>query len=176
MNWKLFKEMSLADKVKWIIHYYGIWICVGIIAICVIATLIGKILGPGEQYAAQIMILDDRCSDEERIRMSEELQALLEAPCEVTAYHISDENQFQAFVVRLTGAVLDIVIAPEKQMKELESNGYFKEMHPLPEDATYYQMTDPEGNYPEKDLYFGITGAREVDKEVLNKIEEYFER
>lgn len=173
MNWEKFKEMPLADKVKWIIHYYGIAICVGVIAICVIATLLGRILGPGEKYAARIMILDDRCSDEERILMGEELQTELGEACEVIAYQLSDENQFQAFVVRLTGADLDVIIAPEKEMKELESNGYFQEMHKMKEDASYYQMTDPEGNYPDKDLYFGVTDH--IEKETAEKVNMYFE-
>lgn len=173
MNWKTFKEMPLADKLKWVIHYYGIAICVGIVAICVIITLLGRMLGPGEEYAARIMILDDRCSDEERIQMGEELQAQLGLPCEVIAYHKNDENQFQAFAVRLTGAELDMIIAPEKEMKELESNGYFQEMHKMKEDASYYQMTDPEGNYPDKDLYLGITDH--MEKEIAEKVNMYFE-
>lgn len=173
MNWKIFKEMSLTDKVKWIIHYYGIAICAGVVGICVITALISRIFGPGEEYAARIMILDDRCSDEDRIVMEEELQAQLGAACEVIAYHPSDENQLQAFAVRLSGAELDIIIAPEKEMKELEANGYFREMHKIREDAAYYQMTDPEEYYPEKGLYLGVT--EHIEKETAEKVNRYFQ-
>ncbi|MBQ0000686.1 MAG: hypothetical protein KBT01_04000 [Clostridiales bacterium] len=175
MNWKTFKDMPLKKKLQWILHYYGIWIVVSVVAVCVVVTLVGRILGPGEENLVKVMILDDHISDDERIGLGEELRELLEGPCEVSSYHLGHEYQYQSFVVRLSGAGdLDLILAPEAQMKELLNNGYFKEIHPMPEDSYYYHATDPDRKFPERDIYYGETGNREIEEDILLRTEKFF--
>lgn len=166
--------MSIRKKIQWIIHYYGIAIIVGIVAVCVISNLMGRILGEKENYLAKVMILDDRCSEDDRLRIWKELEEELGGVCEVTSYLASDENQFQAFVVRLTGDKLDVIIAPEKEIRELEENSYFQEIYKIEESAYYNQAVDEEAHYMDKDIYLGKTGEREMDPEIQEKMLQYF--
>lgn len=174
MDWTTFKEMPFRKKIQWILHYYGLAIVAVITVIAVVFTLLYRMFGPHTDSLVKILILDERCSDEDRMLIHKELTELFGDECEVTSYVPNVEEQFRAFVVRLTGDEVDFVIAPETQIKELENNQYFQEIYKLSDDCHYYRLTDEEGYYTEKDIYMGRTEQREIALDILEKTKDYF--
>lgn len=174
MNWNDFKQMPISGKMKWLLHYYTIPFCAVTVSLIVIVMLLCRIFGTPEQVAVKVLILDDRISEEEKSVLAGQLEDAVGEECELTMYHVSEEYQYSGFVVRLTGDEIDVIIAPKNQMMELKANGYFREMFPLAENCAYYQAVDPEELAPEKNLYFGITGVRELKPGVLEAAREVF--
>lgn len=161
-------------KVQWIIQYYGIAIVVTVISLCVVITVIKSIFGPGEVYAARVMIYDNGCSSDMGQFFQEELTAQFGEPCEVVTYRPDDPVQNQAFIVRLN-AELDILLAPEAEMQELWKNGYFTEMEKIEPDAYYYQVMKEYSGYQTEDIYIGIA-VNGKNKDVQSLVKQYFSR
>ena len=174
MNWEKFKKLSLRAKLQWIIQYYGVAIAIGAIAIFVGIVLVQSLFGPAEDYAIRVMILDDRQSADLCQAFAQELCDALGGECDVTSYLERDDDQRQAFVVRLMSDNLDIVIAPAEQTEQLLQNGFLRSAMQLEADAFYYACT---GGSPEQDgaLYLGVTASSRKTDNAATAIE-YFIR
>ena len=85
------------------------------------------------------------------------VMVVLDGECDISSYMESDLNQKQAFTVRLLADELDIVIAPKKEMQELQQNGYLKRMEVIHQDSFYYSVTrDKEAQF-DHEMYVGET-------------------
>lgn len=144
MNWAKFKEMKLREQLQWILQYYGVTIAVVIAAVFVGTVFIASVFGAEEDYAIRVMILDDRQFADNCREFSEELGAALSGECDITSYLESDDDQRQAFAVRLMSDHLDIVIAPEEQTEQLLQNGFLLQAMRLEADSFYNQRTAPD--------------------------------
>ena len=144
MNWAKFKQMKLREQLQWILQYYGVTITVIIATIFVVTVFITTVLGPEGNYALRVMILDDFQTADNCQEFSRELGAALSGECDITTYMESDDNQRQAFVVRLMSDHLDIVIAPEEQTVQLLNNGFLLYATPLKADSPYGERTAPD--------------------------------
>ena len=141
MNWKKFKELSPRGKLQWIAQYYGVTIVLAALAVFVLVVTVRTIFGPAENYALRVMILDDRQSADLCRVMEAELGAALSGECEVTSYLERDDDQRQAFAVRLMTDHLDIVIAPVEQTEQLLQNSFLQSAMELAADSYYYELT-----------------------------------
>ena len=141
MSWKKFRELSLGGKLQWIAQYYGVTIVIAALAVYMLVIVVQSVFGPAEDYALRIMILDDRQSADICRMMSAELSEALSGECEVTSYLKRDDDQRQAFAVRLMTDHLDIVIAPVEQTQQLLQNSFLQSAMELGADAFYYELT-----------------------------------
>ena len=141
MSWKKFRELSLGGKLQWIAQYYGVTIVIAALAVYMLVIVVQSVFGPAEDYALRIMILDDRQSADICRVIGEDLREALSGECEVTSYLERDDDQRQAFAVRLMTDHLDIVIAPVEQTQQLLQNGFLQSAMELGADSYYYKLT-----------------------------------
>ena len=157
MNWNKFKTMSIFQKTQWILQYYWLTIVVMVVVLFVGAIFVKSVFGTENEYAIRVMILDDYLSKETSNRLRSDLRIALDGECDISSYMESDLDQKQAFTVRLLADELDIVIAPKKEMEELQQNGYLKRMEAIYQDSFYYSVTrDKEAQF-DSEMYVGET-------------------
>ena len=175
MNWKTFKEMRLRAKLGWIVQYYGVTIVIAALAIFVGVVFVRSVFGPADEYAIRIMILDDRASADVCRVFEAELSEMIGGACDVTSYRESDDEQRQAFAVRLMTDHLDIVIAPEEQTQQLLQNSFLSGAMELEAGSFYYESTGggPDAGYGA--LYLGVA-ASGTNAENVPAAAEYFAR
>lgn len=157
MNWSKFKTMSIFQKNQWIIQYYGLTLVVMVVVLFVGAIFVKSVFGTENEYAIRVMILDDYLSQETCNRFRSDLRIALDGECDISSYMESDLNQKQAFTVRLLADELDIVIAPKKEMEELQQNGYLKRMEAIHQDSFYYSVTRDKDAQFDSEMYVGET-------------------
>ena len=174
MNWDKFKAMSILQKTQWVIQYYGLTMVVVLVALIVGAIFIRSVFGAENEYAIRVMILDDHLSKEVVNRFRDDLRIELEGESDISSYMESDISQKQAFTVRLLADELDIVIAPKKEIEEMQRSGYLHRIEAISQDSFYYSVTRGEDDKPGTDLYIGETvkskNIRSVDA-VINYIQ-----
>lgn len=166
-----FRQLSFRRKAQWVLQYYGVAIVVGIVALVVAASFLGSVLGPGENYALKIMILDERQSADNCQAFAGELSEQVGGECEITSYAPGATYEMQAFAVRLTSDELDVIIAPGEQARELLANGYLLEMEPLEPNSRYQIVT--RGGEPGGDIYIG-RAARSKNQDNASIAMRYF--
>ena len=161
MKRETWRALSLRQRVQWILQYYGVAIAVAAVALVAAASFLTSALGPGESYAAKVMILDDRQSADNCQVFARELSERLGGACEVTCYAPSAMYEMQAFAVRLTSDELDVIIAPGVQMRELRQNGYLRETEELSPNSRYQTVT--RGGAADGDIFIGVAVRSEGD-------------
>jgi len=102
-------------------------------------------LEAGDKGDMRVIILDDGISSELCQVFQEELSTVIAGKTEMTSYYKSDPVHMQAFAVRLTADELDIVIAPEEEMRQMAGNGYL-----VPYDAN--EVTSFYAGFPEENF------------------------
>ncbi len=172
MNRAAFRELSLRQKLQWIAQYYGAAIVLAVVAVAMGIGFFTAVFGPGEKCTVKVMILDDRQTADNCRLFSEELGAMLGGECEVTSYAPSAMYEMQAFAVRLTSDALDVVIAPEAQMRELIENGYLRGMEKLEANSRYQAITRG-GEADGADIYIGLA-ARTKNERNASETMRYF--
>lgn len=173
MNRQKFNSLSFKKKIEWLLQYYGVTALAVLAAILIIGYLIFSIFGPHPEPVLRVLILDDGVSFEDVEQLRGELEILLGDPVELSAYMPSDPNQMQAFSVRLVGDKLDLVIAPQPQMDEMEKNGLILEKSRIPADGSYRQLTRPEAMEDAFEMNIGITVNKKNDV-AIEKAMNYF--
>lgn len=171
MKREVWREMSLRARAQWVLQYYGAAIVVSILALIAAVSFFTSAFGPGEHYAVKVMILDDRQTADNCRLFSDALGAALGGECEITCYAPSATYEMQAFAVRLTSDKLDVIIAPREQARELLSNGYLREIEPLPADSRYQAVT--RGGEDDGDIFIGIA-ARSANADNAAAAARYF--
>ena len=124
MNKELWNQMSFSQKIVWFVQYYGLTVVAVIVTVAVILSLIKSFLNASDKGDMRIIILDGGASTELSFEYQEEISKLIEGEAEVAAYIKNDMDHMQAFSVRLHADDLDIVIAPEKEIREMAEVGY----------------------------------------------------
>ena len=159
MNWKKFRELSLRGKLQWIVQYYGVTIVIAALAVYMLVIVAQSVFGPAEDYALRVMILDDRQSADICRVIGDDLREALSGECDVTSYLERDEDQRQAFAVRLMTDHLDIVIAPVEQTEQLLQNGFLQSAMELGADSYYYKLTGGGPDSGNETLCLGVVAS-----------------
>lgn len=157
MNFEKFMSMPLIDKVKWIIHYYGIWIIVSIIAIGVAISFIHSVLFPEPISDVCVIVLSDEYDRDEIPVYEEEIAAQINGSVSLQIYNVSDAYGNSAFSIKLLSDQIDLVLAPREETKQMIESGYL-------------ESSDQIGD---KDFYIGIP-VRARKGEMLDRTITYF--
>ena len=145
MNKELWKQMNFSQRVEWLVQYYGVTVLVVIVAVVVALSLGRSFFGAKERGDMRVIILDNGVSSELCNQYQEEISQRINGVTEMSAYVKNDPTHMQAFSVRLTADDLDIVIAPEEEMRQMAGNGYL-----IPYEAT--GVTGFFADYPKEDV------------------------
>ncbi len=175
MDWNKFKTMSTFQKTQWIIQYYGLTIVVVLVTLLVGAIFMKSVFGAENEYAIRIMILDDHLSKEVVNRFRDDLRIELEGECDISSYMENDISQKQAFTVRLLADELDIVIAPKKEIEEMQQSGYLRRIEAISQDSFYYSVTRGEDDKLDTDLYVGET-VKSKNSSSIDAVISYIQR
>ena len=157
MNWNKFKAMSIIQKVQWIVQYYGLMIVVMVAVLIVGTAFMKSVFGAQKEYGIRVMVLDDFLSSEALDRFRRDLTVALKGECDITSYMEKDLEHKQAFTIRLGVDELDVVIAPKKEMEELQKNGYLVRMEVINQESFYYRVTRKDSHESDYEMYIGET-------------------
>ena len=159
MNLEKFKAMPLSKKIEWILHYYGIWIAVAIVAIYVAFSFLHTVLFPEPIKDTNIIILSDEFSRDNVPELEEEVSTLTQGSVSIVIYNLSEVYGNSAFSIKLNADQNDLVLAPKEETDQMIESGYLEKYEKLDYD----------------DLYLGIpTNARKGEK--LDAAIEYFKK
>ncbi len=163
MNSDTWKNMTLKQRVQWLLQYYGLKAACVVAAIGVVIYLIFSMLGGNEEeYGLSVLILDDRVGTEKSETLKNEMEELLDCPVEVVSYTSTVMEQMQAFSVRTTAGGIDLMIAPENEMQQLRSNNYFSgDYRLLPEKCRYEKLVYEEAAMGNAAKYIGVARTGE---------------
>ena len=131
MNLEKFKEMPFSKKIGWIIHYYGIWIVVTIVAIGVLFSFLHSVFFPDPIPDTNIMILSDEFLRDEIPAIEEHISVVTEGSVSVTLYNLSEVYGNGAFSIKLTSDQIDIVLAPKSETDQMIETGYLESCEKL---------------------------------------------
>lgn len=141
--------MPLSKKIEWIIHYYGIWIAVGVIVVFVIFSFMKTVLFPEPISDTNIIILSDDFDRGDVADIENEISTLTEGSVSITIYNVSEMYGRSAFSIKLNSDQIDLVISPKEEADQMRESGYLSAC----EKMSY------------GDLYLGIpVNARKGDK------------
>lgn len=143
MNKELWNQMSFSQKIVWFVQYYGITVVAVIVAVAVVLSLLKSFLSASDKGDMRVIILDGGASTELSYEYQDEISKLIGGEAEVAAYIKDDMEHMQAFSVRLYADDLDIVIAPEEEIRQMAEVGYL-----LPYDPN--GITSFYGKFPEE--------------------------
>lgn len=163
MNREKFQSLSRKSKIQWLLEYYGVKAVIGVVVLIVLISFFKSVFF-SQKYDANVMILDTRMGRDESVQLQQDLEQVLQGKkIRYCSYTKSDENQMQAFSIRVMSDHLDMLIVPETEALELLRNGYWLE-EPVELTATSNyekyraaldKMENPADIYYEK-LYIGI--------------------
>lgn len=131
MNLEKFKQLSLKEKIQWLVQYYGIAACVIAVAIVVIVIFMKSVFFPEPISDICVLVLEDGVTVEDTERVQEVLEQLTGKSVDVVSYTVTDLYGKDAFAVKLTSDQLDIVIAPYDETMQMMQTGYLKEEQKL---------------------------------------------
>lgn len=137
MNLEKFKSMPFKNKVEWIIHYYGIWIVVGIIAISVLYSFLHSVLFPEPIKDTNIIILSDEFDADTAVSFESDISELTNGSASVTLYNLSDVYGNGAFSIKLTSDQIDLVLSPKTEADQMVESGYLESYEKLDYDDLY---------------------------------------
>ena len=163
MNSDTWKKMTLKEKAEWLIHYYGMAALCAAAGILVVGYLIFSMLGGNdEEYALSVLILDDRVDTERCEKLENELEKILDGQVEVVSYTSAVMEQMQAFSVRTTAGGIDLLIAPENEVRQLDENQYFSgDYRILQEESRYEKLVYEKAAMGYAAPYIGVVNTGE---------------
>lgn len=157
MNFEKFKSLPFLKKVEWILHYYGVWIVVFIIAIVVAVNLVRAVFFPKPISDVCVMILSDDYVRDDIPKLEEEISAVTGGTVQVEVYNVSEAYGDSAYTVKLLADQLDLVLAPKEQTDSMIESGYLESAEKL----------------ANEELYLAVPG-RARKGEMLDKTIDYF--
>lgn len=155
MDWNKFKEMTLKQRLQWLVSYYGIAALIFIVAVIVIVMLVKSIFSPAPISDVCVLMFTEKVGVDESNSMEEELNSILGKEVNIDAYVSSDVYAMQAFVMKLLTDQVDILVFTKEQKEELMADGYLESCEAIT-----------------NDIYIGIT-ERARKSEELDKVYDY---
>lgn len=126
-----FEGMTVKQKLEWFFGYYGVPVA-AVIGICVIAFLLVKaVFWPEEREDICVLIYSDAVTQEEGFQYQSEIEENTGKSASVQVYNISDPYGSQAFAAKLGSDLIDLVIAPEKEMELMTETGFLINYAPI---------------------------------------------
>jgi len=141
MNWKKFKELTLKQKIVWLLQYYGIAAVVAVIAVVVLVIFIKSVFFSEPLSDVCVLILSDDISQDEAYSLQDMIEAQTGKTVQISAFSESDAYGKQAFSMKLTADELDIVVAPLEETKGMKESGYITCSRPIVEGKSYICKT-----------------------------------
>lgn len=147
-------QLSPAEKLKYIISYYGVAIVIVIIAVAVTVFLVRDIRGNKVEDAFYVMVIDKELTEDEVSGLEEELAGLLgldpqTQQCVVEAGYSGTANmQSEATIsTYMQSGRVDLAIAPEEDFNRYATAGWISSMEDL-------GLSDLENDYAIEDLFY----------------------
>lgn len=144
-----FKNMTVKQKLKWFFGYYGMTIA-AVLGVCVVAVMLVKaVFWPQKVEDVCVLLYSDTVTQEDCALYKREIESRNTGKsASVQVCNISDPYGSQAFAAKVGCDLIDLVIAPEKEMKLMVDNGFLLNYAPV-EGSTMYMgipKTAREGN------------------------------
>ncbi|MCF0187585.1 MAG: hypothetical protein HUJ98_13995 [Bacteroidaceae bacterium] len=174
-----FKNLSLKEKLQWLLTYYGLTAAAFVVGIIVVVALATTVFGEKNEPDVRIICLDDHMSYDNADSIREELLGLFEGEMEIelTSYLKSDPTNQQAFAVRLAADNLDVVVVTKDYFDSMEESGFIKDWKLIPKDGNYARNTvfeeGAEGLLEDMYLVIPVNGLQQ-DEAVMTPIISYF--
>ena len=124
MNKDKFKELSLKQKIEWLIHYYGVAFIVGLVALIVAIVFIRSVFFPEPLSDICVLILSDDVTSDDAFALQSIIEEKTGKTSQVSAYNTTDMYGRQSFSAKLTADELDIIVAPEEETMGMLDNKY----------------------------------------------------
>lgn len=131
MNLKKFIELPFLKKIEWIVQYYGVWILVTIVGVCVIISLCRALFFPKPICDVCVIIISDDFSRNDIDRLEEEMSSVTGGSTQVEIYNPSEAYGDGAYTIKLLTDQLDIVIAPKEQTDSMLDSAYLSSAESL---------------------------------------------
>lgn len=157
MDLDKFKGMPFKKKIEWIVHYYGIWIIVSIVGICVAVSFAKSVFFPKPLPDVCAIILSDDYLLDDIPLMESEIGEAFGGTCQIEIYNESDVYGNSAFSIKLMSNQVDLVIAPKSAIDSMNETGYLESSEKL----------------GDRNLYIAIP-ARARKSEALDAAIDYF--
>ena len=154
-----FKEMTFRQKLRWLFDYYSLPLIAVLGVLIVMWILIKSIFLPEETEDVCVLIYSDKVTQEECLTYESEIEEKTGKSVSIQVISVSDPYGSQAFAAKIGCDVIDLVIAPENEMKLMSENGFLLSYAPV----------------ESKDMYMGVPkSAREDDllKIVIDYLDE----
>lgn len=124
MNKDKFKELSLKQKIEWLVHYYGVAFIVGLVALIVAIVFIRSVFFPEPLSDICVLILSDDVTSDDAFALQSIIEEKTGKTSQVSAYNTTDMYGRQSFSAKLTADELDIIVAPEEETMGMLDNKY----------------------------------------------------
>lgn len=124
MDRKKFKELSLKQKIEWLLQYYGVVAVVAVIALIVAVIFIKSVMFPEPMSDVCVLILSDTLTQEEAYDVENVIEDKTGKTAQIAVFGESDVYGRQAFSAKLTADELDLVVAPKEETDGMLENGY----------------------------------------------------
>ena len=124
MNKDKFKELSLKQKIEWLIHYYGVAFIVGLVALIVAIVFVRSVFFPEPLSDICVLILSDDVTSDDAFALQSIIEEKTGKTSQVSAYNTTDMYGRQSFSAKLTADELDIIVAPEEETMGMLDNKY----------------------------------------------------
>lgn len=162
-------ELSLAEKGKYIVSYYGIVIAVVIIVIVMVVFLVRDICKDEPRDAFSVMALDMELTEEVLKNLEQGLAEGLGLDtriyrCRIEAGHSSGRNMQNEATVSacMRSGRVDLLIAPEEEFNRYASTGYLSPLMECGLDELYEECRTEELFYAEAVNYSEARAVRDV--------------
>lgn len=134
---KQFSEMTSKQKLRWFFDYYAIPSIVTIGVLVIIALFVKAVFWPEKAKDVCVLIYSDQVTQDQCVIYEQDIEQSTGKTASVQVYQISDPYGSQAFAAKLGTDVIDLVIAPEAEMKLMSDNGFLINYAPV-EGSTMY--------------------------------------
>lgn len=137
MDKKQFKEMPLRKKLRWLFDYYSITVIVIAVILAAAVFLLKSLIWSEKPEDVCVLIYSDAVTQEQCLVYENDIENNTGKSASVQVYNISDPYGSQAFSAKIGCDLIDLVIAPKKEMELMSDNGFLLDFAPV-EGSTMY--------------------------------------
>lgn len=134
---KQLSDMTSKQKLRWFFDYYALPSIVVIGVLVVLALLIKSVIWPEQVEDIRVLIYSDQVSQDQCTIYEQEIERNTGKTASVLVYQISDPYGAQAFAAKIGTDLIDLVIAPEAEMKLMLENGFLLNYAPVEGSSMY---------------------------------------
>ena len=124
MNKEKFRELSLKQKIEWLLHYYGVAFIIGVVVLFVAVVFVRSVFFPEPLSDVCVLALCDDVTSDDAFALQRIIEEKTGKTSQVSAYDTNDMYGRQSFSAKLTADDLDVIVAPEEEMMGMVDSRY----------------------------------------------------